>query len=298
MKECWDSEKLEKKAMPLITLLSDWGQDDYYLAEVKLRLHALLPDCHVLDISHGLHRDDLLSAAFVMYNLYSSMPENTVHILGIQDIASVGRPHLLVRAGGQYFIGADNGFFEYFQWISGRKVDEVREIEVWQDSDFTGIDVYTFPSRDLFPKVAAMIVQGCDLDQIGHPVQLELKALQNPMSNRVMEKDKGGSQIGCRINGNVLYIDHFGNACTNIRKSEYEECLRQYPFSYMVVNGKKVYKAPVRAYQDLTEGSLLGIFLKNGFLEISIHGDHAANLLGLSRGSRVNILFGQSRLAL
>ena len=65
--------------MPLITLLSDWGTKDHYLAEVKLKLHALLPDWPVLDISHDLDRGDILSAAYMMYNLLPSFPPGSLH---------------------------------------------------------------------------------------------------------------------------------------------------------------------------------------------------------------------------
>ena len=279
--------------MPLITLLSDWGQDDPYLAEVKLRICSLMPDCRILDISHGLERDDLVGAAFMMHSLYPAMPEGAIHILGMQDIAGSNLPHLAVRFGSQVFLAADNGFFEYFGWISGRKPDEIYEIDVCQEPDFEGLDVYTFPSRDLFPKVAAMLARGEGLERLGHQVSLSLKAMPSPKKSVRVLKDGYGKPIGCWMTGEILYIDRFGNACTNIRKSDYEEWIREYPFNCIYIGGKKLKKPPVKAYQDVSEGSLLGLFLKNGFLEISICGGHAANLLGLRRGSAVSVAFGQ-----
>ena len=277
--------------MPLISLLSDWGQEDHYLAEVKLRLYTCVPDCRILDISHGLKRNDLLSADFMISDLLPSMPEGSVHIIGIQDISSEDYVHVAARAGSQFIIGTDSGFFEYFQWISGRKVDEVRLIGSGMDA---GGDSCTFPSRDFFPEVAARLIRTGSLDGVGVPGSLSPKVMASPMAVKVTEKDREGNAIGCRLNGKVLYVDHFGNACTNIRKSQYQECLSQYPFTCMTVNGKRLSKPPVRSYQDVAEGSLLGLFLKNGFLEVSINGDRMADLLGFGPSSQVNILFGQS----
>ena len=255
--------------MPLISLLSDWGQEDHYLAEVKLRLYTCVPDCRILDISHGLKRNDLLSAAFMISDLLPSMPEGSVHIIGIQDISSEDYVHVAARAGSQFIIGTDSGFFEYFQWISGRKVDEVRLIGSGMDA---GGDSCTFPSRDFFPEVAARLIRTGSLDGVGVPGSLSPKVMASPMAVKVTEKDREGNTIG----------------------SQYQECLSQYPFTCMTVNGKRLSKPPVRSYQDVAEGSLLGLFLKNGFLEVSINGDRMADLLGFGPSSQVNILFGQS----
>ncbi len=278
--------------MPLITLLSDWGLDDPYLAEVKLRLYALMPDCRILDISHGLAKDDLIAAAFMMNNLYPVVPEGSIHLLGVQDIAGANCPHVVVRIGSQYFIALDNGFFEYFHWISGRQAEEVYEIDIWQDPDFDGNDVYTFPSRDLFPKVAAMLAEGRPLDQIGHSVSLSMKVLPMPMMKIREAKDSNGNRIGCRIYGQILYVDHFGNVCTNIRKSDYDCWIKQFPFTGITIGSKRLKKPPVKAYRDVGEGALLSLFLKNGFLEVSICGGNAAQLLGLRKESTVTVDFG------
>ncbi len=281
--------------MPLITLLSDWGTKDHYLAEVKLKLHALLPDWPVLDISHDLDRGDILSAAYMMYNLLPSFPPGSLHLLGVDDIGEGTVSQMVARSGEQYFIGADNGFFHRLRWFLGQAWDEVWEIGIKGETGADGNECLTFPTRDLYPKVASILAGGYRLEQVGMPGELHLEGgVGSLASRRQAVKDRSGTPVGIWLSGAVLYMDRFGNVVSSIRHEDFEECRCQYPYTYMMVNGKKDSKLPGRTYRERAPGLISSLFLKNGFLEVSICDDHAGNLLGLNKNSQINILFGSA----
>ncbi|MCM1168416.1 MAG: SAM-dependent chlorinase/fluorinase [Bacteroides sp.] len=271
-----------------ITLLSDWGTSDHYAAVVRAKLYAKLPDVRVVDISHSVPRDDIYAAALMAFDTYPYFPEGTVHIIGVDDIASPENAHLLVKFDNHFFIGADNGFFSVLQSLSGKNAEAVYEIDIWQETE-----VYTFPARDLFPKVAAMLAMGTPPDQIGHPVKFRSKMLDGGLFvQNTLEKDRNGNITGMLLTGRVMFTDGFGNIVTNITKAQYTACLQEYSFVDLRVDWRKFDGKFVDAYMDVVAGDIAFIFLENGFLEISVNRDNAANLLGVNDGAKVVIRFG------
>lgn len=261
-----------------VALLSEWGNADYYVGVVKAKLYAYIPDVRIVDISHRVFRDDIYTAAFMMLNAYPYFPEDTIHIIGINDIASTQTPHWVVRFENQWFIGADNGFFSALQMFTGKSLQAVYEIDLWQETD-----VYTFPGRDLFPKVAAMLAARRPMSEIGHPVTYKLKNLKYVNAQQVPEKDRSGRQIGIRLLGRVLYVDTFGNICTNITRNLYDACCKEYPARELYIGGQRIPFKLSTAYMDVEEGDFAFIFLENGFLEISVNRGFASDYIGVDR---------------
>ena len=97
--------------MPIITLTSDWKNNDHYLAAVKGRILKTCPDTVIIDISHQIPPFNLSHAAFVLKNSYLNFPDDTIHLIAVKDEASEKNPHVLVRSGKHHFITADNGIF-------------------------------------------------------------------------------------------------------------------------------------------------------------------------------------------
>lgn len=279
------------KGMQIVTFLSDWGLADHYVAVVKAKLFSRIPGVCVQDVSHQVQRGDLGAAAFVLAGCYRYFPPGTIHIVAIDDIASAQSPHVVVKLHDQFFIGADNGFWGIFEFLSGETIQEVVEIDVWQESD-----VFTFPARDLFCKVAGMLSENGNLERIGHPAKLRFRMMEGGFLKTVEEKDAQGNRIGFRLIGKILYIDFFGNACTNITQTDFEKCAKEFPFRQLQIGWRKETRPPVRAYHDVGEGDIAMLFQDSGFLEIAVNRGNAAMLLGLDKRSRVNLLFGQSRM--
>lgn len=274
-----------------VTLLSDWGNSDHYAAVVRAKVLSLIPEANVVDISHSVPRDDIYAAAFMTLDTYPYFPEGSVHIIGVNDIASSENLHIVVQADNHFFIGADNGFFTLLKIISGKKMQAVHKIEVEPETA-----VNTFPSRDLFPHVAALLLNGTPLDAIGSPTTLQTAMLEKGIFLQATpENDRNGQTVGSVLSGKVLYVDHFGNIITNITLEKYADCIRSHPFSGMQLGWKSVSGRFVKAYKDVPEGDIAFIFLANGLLEISMNRGHAGNLLGVDRNTKVFLRFGQAK---
>lgn len=276
-----------------VTLLTDWGLTDHYAAVVRARLQAKLPDVRVVDITHAVPRDkgNIYAAAYMAFDTYRYFPTGTIHIIGVDDIASPENAHLVVRFDRQFFIGADNGFFSVLECLSGKQAEEVYEIKTWQETQ-----VYTFPARDLFPKVATLLAVGTPPAQIGTRLaddkRFRPKLLEGGLVlQRTPERDRNGNVTGMQLSGMVLCVDGFGNIITNITKKQFAACETEFKFVDVRVDWRKISGRFVRAYMDVEPGDLAFIFLENGFLEISMNRGNAARILGVDNGAKVVVRF-------
>jgi S-adenosyl-L-methionine hydrolase (adenosine-forming) len=254
--------------MAIITLTSDWGLRDPYIGSVKGAILRQHPEAIIVDISHSIEPFNLNQAAFIIRNTYRSFPQGTIHILGLNEEASIETPHTLVIHEGQFFIGADNGIFSL---IFDEKPEQILEIDVMQDSDY-----YTFPSRDVFAKVACHIAQGKPYGELGHPK----KSVMEKISFRPVTDSQS-------IRGNVIYIDHYQNAYTNITEKHFREVVknRKFAISFITYRIEQIRKS----YLDVPPGEILALFTTGGYLQIAMREGNASGLLGLKLGSPVMV---------
>ena len=254
--------------MPVITLLSDWGLTDHYVASVKGAILSRNPDATIVDISHNIRLFDIKHAAFVMRNAWNYFPEGTIHIIGIDSIESDKHPHVVVKSEGHFFIGADTGLIAL---ILNKKPEKIIAITINQDSGY-----HTFPARDRFAKVAILLEQGVDLDEIGTP----LESL-NPKT--LLEPDFDGKTIY----GKVMHIDHYENVFVNITDKFVYECIGS--GSIQIIYKEEV-MPHVKAYGDVREGNTCALFASNGYLQIAVNRGRAASLLGMQIDNTVTVI--------
>ncbi len=256
--------------MAIITLTSDWGLSDYYVAAVKGTIYRVMPDATVVDITHNIEPWDVTSAAFILKNCYKSFPEGTIHIIGIETEESVKSPHIALKANGHYFIGTDN---DIFSLILGDDPYEAVTIEVPQDTDF-----FTFTTRDRFVKVANMIAKGMSFSDIGKPYPNIKKRFNFQPTIE-----------GNCIRGMVTYIDSYENIITNISQELFDsQCNGR---NYEIRFGRYVIDKICKGYSDVDIPNTVAIFGTHGFLEIAINHGRAASLLGMAKNMPVDIEF-------
>jgi S-adenosyl-L-methionine hydrolase (adenosine-forming) len=257
--------------MAIITLTSDWGYTDYYIAAVKGRLLSLLPDIRIVDISHSITLYDANHAAFVIRHAFPSFPTGTIHIIGINSIAGIHTPHTVVKHQGHYFIGADNGILSL---ICDGEAEAVVEIDVSSDSNY-----FIFPSRDVFPKVAAEILSGKALNQIGTPKD-ELRGMMQ-FAPMVTED---------RLTGKIIHLDHYGNATTNIPEPLFRSFVKGKRFEISLKSQPEGISKISNSYDDVEEGEKLALFSSTGFLQIALNRGTGMKLLGLRHDDRVMVV--------
>ncbi len=258
------------KAMAIITLTSDWGLSDYYVATVKGLILSVLPGATIVDITHNIEPWDIASAAFIIRNCYRNFPEGTIHIIAVETEESSDKPHIALKANGHYFIGTDN---DIFSLILGDSPFEAVIIDVIQDTDY-----FTFTTRDRFVKVAVMIANGVPFNEIGSPYPEIRKCVTFQPTIDINS-----------IHGIITFVDSYENVVSNITKELFEKIRNGRAFEIRA--GKYVVSKICRSYTEVMMPDIVALFGTHGFLEIAINHGKAASLLGLSRDSSVDIIF-------
>lgn len=256
--------------MPIITLTSDWGLKDHYLAVVKGSIFSLLPDANIVDISHLIPRFDIAQASYVLKNAYPYFPKGSIHIVGINTVASLETPHIGVLYDGHYFIGADNGIFSL---LFDKLPEKIIELEINQDSDY-----FTFSTKDIFVKAACHIAKGGNIEDLGIPKEnlndkLHLKPIIDENS----------------IKGMIIYVDVYENVIANITEQQFRAVQKGRDFEIEI--RRDVIKKISKSYSDVPEGEKLALFGSNGLLQIALNFDKAKSLLGLDLNESIKITF-------
>ena len=246
----------------IITLTSDWGLRDHYIASVKGALISRLPDVRIVDISHHISPFNLKQGSFVLRNAFPAFPKGTIHIVGLNTEESESTPHIALLHDGHFFIGTDNGIFTL---MFDTLPEKIIELEIPQDSGY-----FTFSSRDRFVKAAVHLAKGEPLEELGN-LRSDLNALIS------MKPQINGNTIA----GRVIYIDNYENVFLNISYTELEDTGNRRKFALNIKGRKYQVNQLRRAYTDVPDGEIAIIPSSTGFIEIAINCGNAASLLGL-----------------
>ncbi len=272
--------------MSIITLTTDYGLKDHFVGALKGKLLSEFREVTIIDISHDIDAFNVAEAAYIVGSAYSSFPKGTVHLIGVDIELNAENQHIAVQWNDQYFVSADNGILSMLiHKIVPQKLVAIN-IHDRLPNDATDLDV--------FVKVACHLAKGGLLNVIGK----EIKAIKEVNELQAIVQEN-------HIKGYVIYIDHLGNAVTNISKKMFLEMGKARPYEIKFKN--KTIKTILPKYSDIGisekyplkyyEGEKLAIFNEAGFLEIAIFRSNpdtvgsASSLLGLSYRDVVSIEF-------
>jgi len=254
--------------MPIVTLTSDFGLTDYYVAMIKGALLSQNQNLNIVDISHNVKTYDIVQGAFVLKNAYSSFPKETVHILSINNYYNKKNCFLAVRYDGHYFIGPDNGIFSL---LFDEKPEAIYELEYDDKSDF--------PLKSIYSKAIGHIFNGLPFNEIGIKVdEIEERISFQPVINKA------------QIRGTVIHIDHYENVIVNITKDLFDQVHDKRKFSIFFKRFDPICKISTN-YSDVAIGKRLCFFNSAGCLEIAINMGKASSMLGLNIDDSVQIDF-------
>lgn len=257
--------------MAIVTLLTDSGESDHYVAAVKARIININPEARIEDISHRIGALDIAHAAFVLRSVFRDFPKGTVHLVGVNSTGGRDDAFIALQLEDHFFVGCDNGLFSL---ISDQSFQQLVELE--QPSP----TISTFPERDIFAVAAAKLAGGTSIDKLGK-VRPELKKL---IDRQVKATRK-------QITGNVIRVDGMGNLITNIRRDTFE--LLSKGKMYTLQFGGEKFRRIHTAYHQADQGECFMVFNSLDLLEIGIYKGNAAELLGLGYDSLVNISFDE-----
>ncbi len=263
--------------LSIITLTSDLGLRDHYVASVKASILSQAPQAVIVDISHEVRSFDLNAASFLIRNVWQQFPIGTVHILGVNPELTSRTPHLAVQYMGHFFVGADNGIFAL---IFEQEPEDLIEINLQQGEE------WVFPMKGVFAKAAAHLSRGGSIDFLGPRVASFNHAL---LPSPSLEGDL--------LKGHVEYIDHYGNVYCNISKHLFEQVCKKRKYSILYKRVGFAISKISNYYTDVVEGERLAMWSSGGRLMIAInggttsHGGGAADLFGLAIDNVIRIEF-------
>ena len=261
-------------ASRIITLTTDFGLADGYVASMKGVILSIVPDGRIVDITHDIDPQSVQQAAIVLATAAGFFPGGTIHVAVVDPGVGTERALLAVKAGGQIFLAPDNGLlgvvFERYP------MPEVRRIS--NQSLFMPRVSRTFHGRDILAPVAAHLARGVPFEEVGP---------------KMKDYDRGNfPHATVRVNqveGQIVYRDRFGNLMTNISESDlqtFDPATLQVRAGYTGIRGLS------GAYSDVEKGELLCLIGSAGYLEIALREGSAADKLRFPLGTEV-VVSGQ-----
>jgi S-adenosyl-L-methionine hydrolase (adenosine-forming) len=274
---------------PIITLTTDFGYDDAYVAAVKGAILNINPEANIIDVSHSIKPQDILQAAFILSSAYRYFPKQTVHVAIVDPGVGSDRRGVILKTPSAVFVAPDNGILSYIIDdlfpIEGRPLiqrsHDLKEIVFKKGVEAAAITdprfwrqpvSPTFHGRDIFAPVAAGLSLGISPYEFGEKINsLHMLSLPKP------SLDSDGNLIG-----QVLHVDRFGNLITNVRSSDL-------PGKAVVTEVAGYRIQGISDYYAQKEG-VMAVVGSSGYLEISLRDGSACDFLGTAVGEVVKII--------
>ena len=257
----------------IITLLTDFGYRDPYVAAMKGVILSLNPEAVLVDLTHDVPPQDIVAGAFLLSEATPYFPPGTIHVAVVDPGVGTPRRALAAWAREQFWVGPDNGLF-HLVFLENAPLDLV---SLENSEYFRGSVSRTFQGRDIFAPVAAHLSLGTPLHAFGPPVTDPL-ALPWPEPAFTPEA----------VRGEIVYVDGFGNLISNIKGSELMAWLAENP--HVVILGSLTVHGLSRTYGDVANGEFLALVGSHGYLEIACARGNAARRLGMGKGRSMSVV--------
>lgn len=258
----------------IITLTTDFATADGYVGAMKGVIASIAPDCAILDLTHAITPQDVRSAAFALFRSVPHYPDGSIHCAVVDPgVGTERRPLAAKTADGYYLVGPDNGIFSLFCPPFADQLPEAVELTEsrwWREGAGPSS---TFHGRDIFAPVAAHLARladqgSVDLSEFGPPVET-LHRFDMPVPTEAWDA----------YWGEVVHVDHFGNAVTNLPERWVEHAGGAVVAE---VGGQSM--SVVKTYSDVEIGHLCALVGSSGWLEVACREGSAAERLGLAPG--------------
>lgn len=255
-----------------ITLLTDFGTRDYFVASIKGVILGIHPQIRIIDISHETQPHNVLEAAFVLKSAYRYFPRSSIHMVIVDPGVGSERRPLLVSSNNYFFVAPDNGVLS---WIYMEE-PHVRVFQITAEHYFLKSAGATFHGRDVFAPVAAWLSKGVDCTHFG-PEITEYQKLSFPQP--IFEGER-------MLRGHILYIDRFGNLITDITTSHLDHLLEKEGEIELTIKTTKIHGLK-SYYAQGNPGEPNALMNSCGHLELYCCLGNACEVLKASHGEEV-----------
>jgi Uncharacterized conserved protein len=259
----------------MICILSDFGVESIYVAEMIGVIKTINPKAEILILKNNITRHNIFEGAFILNEISKYFPNGTIFLCVVDPTVGSNRLPLIVVTKKNIYIGPDNGLF--FIVAKNEGIKEIYKIEI---SKIFGNEIsMTFHGRDIFAKVAAILSLGFKPDFLGLPI--------TSISELWLDKAQVGDEY---IKGRIIYIDDFGNLITNISKEDFLKAKLGMISQLKVKINNVEYELPfVKTYSEVNVGSPLILINSFNLVEIAVNQGNAQKFFGVNVGDLVEL---------
>lgn len=259
----------------VLTLLTDFGLSDSYVAVMKGTIAQINPHLLVIDITHHIPPQEVTAARFQLMNAYPYFPTGTVHVAVVDPGVGSTRRAIAVQLESGYLVAPDNGLLSgVLDQYAAIAAVELTNPHYWRVSSPS----HTFHGRDIFAPVGAHLTRGVPLQALGTEIDLST-IVQLPIpSPQFRQQDQSRVIEGC-----IQAIDHFGNLITNVLGSEVAGKRWKVRVADFTCAGKTT-------YSDVERGEMMALVGSHGWVEIAANHASAQARLRLAWGSSVQVV--------
>jgi S-adenosyl-L-methionine hydrolase (adenosine-forming) len=258
----------------IITLLTDFGQRDGYVAAMKGVMLGLDPAAKLVDISHEVEPQNVAAGTFILESHFRYFPAGTVHVAVVDPGVGSERAALACYGDGHFFVAPDNGLLDFCRSFSDLQTVRLTQKKFWRETISS-----TFHGRDIFAPVAAHLARGEPLPHLGEPfvLQRKLPPLQCQIEGKVLQ-------------GQIAYIDRFGNLISNISEQHLHEFANNQTIT--ITLAAHLIGSLSKTYADVPPDAPIALISSFGFLEIGVNLGNAQMHFGAQRGTPIAIKVG------
>jgi S-adenosylmethionine hydrolase len=277
---------------PIVTLTTDFGFSDAYVAVMKGVILSINPEAKIIDITHSIKQQNILQAAFILSTAYRYFPRQAVHVAIVDPGVGSERQGIILKTPSALFVAPDNGILSYViddlcpreghgegglaqypeslervTLMMGLEAVAITDPRFWRHPVSP-----TFHGRDIFAPVAAGLSLGISPYEFGDKTySLHVFRVPQPVLD-----SRGG------LTGQIVHVDCFGNLITSIKGSDL-------PHTDIIVQVGGEYINGLNRYYDEGEG-LMAIIGSSGYLEISLKNGKASEFLGMTLGDEITVI--------
>jgi len=261
----------------IITLTSDFGMKDPYVAEMKAAVLGIYPEATLIDISHEIEKFNIQMGAYILSAATDYFPKGTIHVAVVDPGVGTRRRSILIQTKQDFLIGPDNGVLILAAERAG--IEHVYEIS--NPCFMLPVISSTFHGRDIFAPVAAHLAKGVVALEVGP----EVKEFVRPEFTRILRGKES-------IVGKVLHLDGFGNIITNITKAQISSLALCSQLD-IKLSGRKVRLKFCKTYGEAKPAELLALIGSHGYLEMAVNQSSAAEKFEVKLGDKIKVLLPQ-----
>ena len=261
----------------IIALLTDFGTKDYFVGAMKGAILSVNRDAKVVDITHEILPQNILSASFTLRACYKDFPRGTIFVAVVDPEVGSERRAILVESEDYFFVAPDNGILSFVFENSAlahapASASTIRVFELTNTQFFAANVSATFHGRDLFAPVAAHLSNGVNPNDFGREIS-DFKRFEEMKPKRI-SKDETQAEI--------IHIDRFGNLITNLKQTDLPENF------ILEIGGKRIERL-LPFYAEAEKSEVFMIFGSANFLEIAVFQDSSQKLLNAEIGQKIAV---------